>query len=63
MSEPSYHITKQLFRQLSNRDKKISPKSFNFLKAFNSYIKEWFPDQNSILLEIEDKTNITVVVS
>ena len=63
MSEPSYHITKQLFRQLSNRDKKISPKNFNFLKAFNSYIKEWFPDQNSILLEIEDKTNITVVVS
>lgn len=63
MSEPSYHITKQLFRQLSNRDKKISPKNFNFLKAFNSYIKEWFPGQNSILLEIEDKTNITVVIS
>ena len=63
MFEPSYYITKQLFRQLSNRDKKISPKNFNLLKAFNSYIKEWFPNQNSILLEIEDKTNITVVIS
>ena len=60
MFEPSYHITKQLFRQLSNRDKKISRKNFNL---FNSYIKEWFPNQNSILLEIEDKTNITVVIS
>ena len=35
----------------------ISPKSFIFLKTFDSefsYIEVWFTDQNSKLLEIED---------
>ena len=35
------------------------------LKTFNldfSYIEVWFTDQNSKLLEIEDKINITVVI-
>ena len=36
----------------------ISPKNFIFLKTFDlefSYIKEWFTDQNSKSLEVEDK--------
>ena len=42
----------------------ISPKNFIFLRTFNSefsYIEVWFTDQNSKLLEIEDKINITLV--
>ena len=38
----------------------ISPNNFIFLKTFGSefpYIEEWFTDQNSNPLEIEDKTN------
>ena len=44
----------------------ISPKNFIFLKTFNSecsYIEVWFADQNSKPLEIEDKTNITLVIN
>ena len=44
----------------------ISPKNFIFLKSFNSefsYIEVWFTDQNSKLLEIEDKINITLVIN
>ena len=44
----------------------ISPKKFNFLKTFDSeflYIEVWLTDQNSKLLEIEDKTNITLVIN
>ena len=44
----------------------IYPKKFIFLKPFNSkslYIEIWFTDQNSKLLEIEDKINITVVIN
>ena len=40
----------------------ISPKNFIFLKTFDSefsYIEVWCTDQNSKLLEIEDKINIT----
>ena len=40
----------------------ISPKNFTFLKTFNSEfssIKVWFSCQNSKLLVIEDKINIT----
>ena len=36
----------------------ISPNNFIFLSAFDSeflYIEVWFTDQNSNLLEIEDK--------
>ena len=50
------------FGQLLN----ISPFSFIFLKILNSefsYIEVWFTDQNSKPLEIEDKTNITLVVN
>ena len=42
----------------------ISHKNFIFLKTFDSefsYIKVWFTDQNSKLLEIEDKINIALV--
>ena len=38
-------------------------KDFTFLKTFDSdvvYIEEWFTDQNSNPLEIEDKINIQV---
>ena len=44
----------------------ISPKKFIFLKTFDSefsYIEVWFTDQNSKQLEIEDKINITLVIS
>ena len=43
-----------------------SPKNVIFLKTFNvefSFIEVWFTDQNSKLLEIEDKINITFVVN
>ena len=41
----------------------ISPKSFAFLKTFDSnfsYIEVWFTDQNYKPLEIEDKVNISL---
>ena len=44
----------------------ISQKYFIFLKPFNSefsYIEVWFTDQNSKLLEIEDKVSITLVIN
>ena len=44
----------------------ISHKNFIFLKTFNaefSYIEVWFTDQNSKPLEVEDKTNITLVIN
>ena len=44
----------------------ISPKNFIFLKSFNSeflYIEASVMDQNSKLLEVEDKINITLVFS
>ena len=44
----------------------ISPKKFIFLKTFDSeflYIEVWFTDQNSKHLQIEDKINITLVIS
>ena len=40
--------------------------NFMFLKTFDSelsYIEVWFTDQNFKLLEIEDKINITLVIS
>ena len=44
----------------------ISPKNFMFLKTSSwefSYIKVWFTDQNSKLLKVEDKINITLVIN
>ena len=44
----------------------ISPKNFMFLKTYDSeisYIEEWFTDQNSKKLELEDKINITLVIN
>ena len=44
----------------------MSPENFIFLKTFDSecwYIEVWFTDQNSNPLEIEDKTNITLVIN
>ena len=43
----------------------ISPKNFIFLKTFDSeflYIEVWYTVQNSKSLEIEDKTNIILVI-
>ena len=43
----------------------ISPTTYIFLKAFNSdfqAIEEWFTDQNSKPLEIEDRINLTMVI-
>ena len=44
----------------------ISPKNVLFLKLFNSefsYIEVWFTDQNSKLLETEDKISVTLVIN
>ena len=43
----------------------ISAKNHIFLKTFNSVfqdIKVWFTDQNSQLLEIEDRKKLTLVI-
>ena len=43
----------------------ISPANHIFLKTFNSEYNEiivWFTDQNSNLLEIEDRINLTMVI-
>ena len=43
----------------------ISPSNHIFLKIFNSKHDEivvWFTDQNSKTLEIEDRTNLTMVI-
>ena len=43
----------------------ISPSNHIFLKTFNSEydeIVEWFTDQNSKLLEIEDRINLAMVI-
>ena len=55
-------VPNKLFDQLLD----ISPKSFIFLKIFNSecfYIEVWFTDQNSKALEIEDTIEITLVIN
>ena len=44
---------------------KIFPTNHIFLKTFNSEydeIKVWFTDQNSQPLEIEDRTNLKMVI-
>ena len=56
------YISNKLFGQLLN----ISPKKFIFKKTLNSefsYIEVWFTDQNSKLLEIEDKINNTLIIN
>ena len=43
----------------------ISPTNHIFLNTFNSEydeIKVWFTDQNSQLLEIEDRINLTLII-
>ena len=43
----------------------ISPTNHIFLKTFNSEydkIKVWFTDQNSKLLEIDDRINLAMVI-
>ena len=43
----------------------ISPTNLIFLKIFNSEYDEiivWFTDENSQLLEIEDRINLTMVI-
>ena len=54
-------VPNKLFGQLLD----ISPKTFISLKTFDSeilYIEVWFTNQNSKLLEIEHKINITLVI-
>ena len=44
----------------------VQESCIKFLKIFNSefsYIEVWFTDQNSKLLKIEDKINITLVIN
>ena len=57
-----YQFIVILFGQLLD----ISQKKIIFLKTFNSqfsYTEVWLTDQNSKLLEIEDKINITLVIN
>ena len=52
----------KLFAQILD----IIPKNFISLKTFTSefsYIEVWFTDQNSKPLQIEDKTNNTLVIN
>ena len=54
-------VLNKVFGQLLD----ISPKKLIFLKTFNSefsFIEVWFIDLNSKLLEIEDKTNISLII-
>ena len=56
------HVSNKLFDELLD----ISHKKFMYLKTFNSkfsYIEVWFTDQNSKLLEIEDKIKNTLVIN
>ena len=44
----------------------ISPENFIFLRTFDSEFSEneaWFTDQNSNLLQIEDKITINLVIN
>ena len=55
-------ISNKLFSQLLD----ISPKNFIFVRTFDSnfsYIAIWFIVQNSKLLVIKDKINITLVIN
>ena len=55
-------VLNKLFDQVLN----ISPKDFMFSKPSNSefsYIKIWFTDHNSKLLEIADKINNILVIN
>ena len=55
-------VPNKSFRQLIEN----SPKNFIVLKTFNSgfsYITLWVTDQNSKPLEIEDETNIALVIN
>ena len=55
-------ILNKSFRKLLD----ISPNHFIFLKTFSSefsYIEVWFSDLNYRQMEIEDKTNITVLIT
>ena len=55
-------VPNKLFGQLLD----ISPKNFKNLQNFDSkflFIQVWFTDQNSNLVEIEDKINITLVIN
>ena len=50
------------FGQLPN----ISPTSQDYLEALHSefsYIEVWFSDQISLLLEIEDRINLTCIIN
>ena len=56
------HVPNKSFGQLLD----ILPETFIVLKTFDSeflYIEVWFTDQISNLLEIEDKINITLVIT
>ena len=55
-------VPNKSFGQLLN----VSPENFIFLKIFDSEFSHsdvWFTDQNSKQLEIEDKINITLVIT
>ena len=55
-------VPNKSFRQLLD----ISSENFIFLKTFDSefpYIEVWSPEQSLNFLEIEDKTNTTLVIN
>ena len=65
ISNNDYQQGSKLFYTLVP-NKSYSLKNFIFLRTFNSefpYIEVWFTAQNSKMLEIEDKINITLVIN
>ena len=63
------HDSRVLYKFVPNKSfgslLKVSPTNHIFLKTFNSEYDEsivWFTNQNSQLLEIEDRINLTMVV-
>ena len=58
------------YRSISNKSfdelLHVRLKNFTFFKTVNSgfsYIEVWFTDQNSEVLNVEDKINITLVIN
>ena len=63
------HDSRLLYTFVSNKSfgslLDISLSNYIFLKTFNSEYDEtivWFTDQNSKLLEVEDRINLTMVI-
>ena len=60
------HYSRVFYTVVPDKSYGQLPANFIFLKTFDLeflYIKVWFTDQNSKLLEIEDKIKLTLVIN